>query len=133
MSQAYCKYIHHTYHGYCGPGFIYIAVDGDLYKIGCTKEEGTARHVYKSAGALASVAARFYHLNKDHKGRDFKLLHVIYTPICVRGLEKTLHSMFDDKRASKYEWFRLTKDDVDLLLNMETFDGHELTHIGIKQ
>lgn len=127
-----CKYMYHTYHGYCGPGFIYIAVEGDLFKIGCTKEKSTARHVYKSSGVFASVTARFYHLNKDH-GREFKLLHVIYTPICVRGMEKTLHNMFDDKRVGKNEWFRLTKEDVDLLLNMQTFDGHELTHIGIKQ
>jgi hypothetical protein len=122
--------MYHTWNGYCGPGFIYIAEDGDLYKIGCTKEGSTAGRVYKNSGILASVTARFYHLNKDHD-RQFKLLHVIYTPICVRGLEKMLHGMFADKRPAKHEWFRLSAGDLEFLFNLAELDGYELTHMGV--
>ncbi len=126
-----CEYMYHSYRGYCGPGFIYIATDGEFHKIGCTKEESVAKHVYKSAGVLASVASRFYHLNKNHDGRQFRLIHVIYTPVCVRGMEKTLHGLFAEKRPSKHEWFRITADDLNFLCNIGTFDGYEVTHIGI--
>lgn len=125
-----CKYMHHSYRGYCGPGFIYIATDGEVFKIGCTKEEGVAKHVYKSAGILASVAARFYKLNKNRHGRKFRLIHVLYTPACVRGLEKNLHILFADKRPGKHEWFYLSADDLDFLFSIKTFDGHEVTHMG---
>lgn len=130
MGAYQCKYFRHSYRGYCGPGFIYIAKEGDLYKIGSTKEESTARHVYTSAGILASVTARFYHVNKDHN-RQFMLIHVIYTSICVRGLEKFLHGIFADRRPGRHEWFRLTVSDVEFLLNLADFDGYELTHIGV--
>lgn len=125
-----CKYMRHSYEGYCGAGFIYMAADGDLYKIGCAKKEGVSRHVYKTAGILASVASRFYHLNKDHE-RNFKLLHVIYSPVCVRGFEKFLHKMFADRRPGKHEWFLLSEDDLAFLYTVSTFDGYELTHMGV--
>lgn len=133
MARGRCKHMHHSYHGYCGPGFIYIATDGELHKIGCTKEKGSHHNVYKSAGILAGVVGRIAGLNRVQSERVFRLAHVIYTPICVKGLEKHLHDIFAEQRASSREWFLLTHSDLDFLFGINSFDGHELTHIGITE
>lgn len=129
-SMSGCKYMSHAYHGYCGPGFIYIATDGELYKIGCTKEKSAHHHVYKSAGVLAGVVGRLRGLNQIDSERQFDLIDVIYTPLCVRGLEKLLHHMFASQRVGKREWFRLSPDDLSFLMSANTFDGHKLVHLG---
>lgn len=131
-SMSGCNYMRHSYRAYCGPGFIYIATDGEVFKIGCTREGGSAKHVYKSAGILAGVASRFRSLNKNKQGRSFKMLHVIYTPICVKALESVLHDLFAEKRVGKEEWFLLSETDYHFLCNIESFDGYQLTHLGIK-
>lgn len=124
-----CKYIHHSYGGYCGPGFIYIATDGEFYKIGMTKAVGASNHVYKSAGVLAQVRGRIASLRRN-SGRNFQIVRVIYTPLCVRGLEHYLHLLCEPYRVDKREWFTLDEAMLEYLLALDTFDGHPLIQIG---
>lgn len=128
MAGVGCKYIHHMYYGYCGPGFVYIATNGLVYKIGMTKLEGSSNHVYITAGFLAQVHGRLMSLRRQ-SGEDFKIVRIIYTPICVRGFERYLHLLCDPYRIDKREWFWLDQTMIDFLLRIDSFDGHPLTTI----
>jgi len=123
-----CKYRHHSAWAYCGPGFIYVATDGELCKIGSTKKYSryyASNHT--NSGVFASVSARLSDL-KRKSGRKFRLTHIIYCPVCIRAVESELHALFNDKRVGREEWFRLDEDDLSVIRSLQSFDGHELLH-----
>jgi hypothetical protein len=118
----------HSYWAYCGQGYVYIAVHEATYKIGCAMIGGRAEAVYTSWGELAGVRSRMNALRKQTR-KPFRLLHLIYTPVCVKGVEAFIHSQLDDSRRGKREHFMLDAYDLDWLFSLDTFDGYPLTHM----
>jgi hypothetical protein len=123
-----CPYVPHMYWAYCGPGYIYVAVYGDTYKIGCTRIGGKSEAVYTTWGELAGVRGRMNSLRKE-SGQPFKLVHLIYTPVCVKGVEKFIHEQLAHGRLEKRERFELDEYDLAWLFSFEAFDGYLLTHM----
>ena len=123
-----CHYLHHMYRGYCGPGFIYVAQHEDVYKIGCTKIGGKVETVFVSWGIFAGVHSRLLDLRKL-SGQPFRLIHLIYTPVCVKGVEFYIHTQLAHARLEKRERFALDLFDLAWLFALDTFDGYPLNHM----
>lgn len=119
--------IHHTYHQKCEPGFVYVAHNEGIYKIGCAKRFGSARHVYTSWGDFAGVYGRLQALRRK-TGSLFDLVTMLYTQGCVRSLEKFVHEALTEKRIATDELFALSHVDIGFLMAIETFRGLPVYH-----
>lgn len=111
-NEPVCQFREVWHHHTCQEGYTYLAICGDLFKIGFTCGDLSNR-LYAVSSKYGFVI-QFYYAIKSN---------------CPRSMEKYLHRNFAEQQVHG-EFYRLSPTDLDWIKAINEFNGGQVEHIA---